>query len=223
MKLLLKSALCIALASTSGCLRPETGTPVQQQCDCSGMRCLNNIIGKLTPSADEEADPCLGCHVAEMGRCAESCGTDDWSIPGCPLAYACQAWKRVAAGSACTTTADCEPGELAGSAPNALVCEASKCVYKGAAKWLPAPQVKECSGSPTFGAHPQCGANACLGEDDFSAVRHCTAARCLTNDDCPSQWHCRCQEEITSGGLKAYRWCVPNQAAPDAGTGDAGI
>jgi hypothetical protein len=213
MKTTLLSASCMLTLAASGCLKPETAPPSMGDCYCSGVRCVQGIVGRLSESADEESDPCRGCHVTELGRCADGCGADEWTVPGCSVGYACKSWDRVAAGADCQSDRDCEPGPVG----NTLGCENLKCVEKGAAKWEPAPAVTVCAGDPWFGPHPSCGQATCLGEDDFSQVRHCSAARCIADADCPTGWHCRCQEQPLTVGVRATRWCVPNPPAADAG------
>ncbi|MBI5543405.1 MAG: hypothetical protein HY901_05920, partial [Deltaproteobacteria bacterium] len=155
-----------------------------------------------------------------IGRCVEGCTTESFDVPGCSVAYACKTWSRIAPGTQCTTTADCEPGQVEGRPSNTLVCESARCVDAASQKWasVPTPLICGDSGRMSFG-HPECNGAPCLGQDDYATTAWCSAARCIVDSDCPFAWHCRCAEESSGSGLRAWRWCVPDEVpAADAGS-----
>lgn len=208
----------LVLAPTLACVRGEQIEVFPSKCDCYGVRCLNGVVGRREFTADyEESDPCLACHIRELGRCADGCGEATFDLPGCPVAYACATWSRVTVGDPCQTDLDCEPGQVGGEVVSTLGCREGRCADLGEAKWATPPTPVPCSGAPAFGVHPQCAGAACLAHDDYAEQRWCAAARCLDDRDCPSGWHCRCREETTPEGLKSWRWCLPDLPAADAG------
>ncbi|MGI5863963.1 MAG: hypothetical protein ACOX6T_18175 [Myxococcales bacterium] len=221
-------ALLVGLAMIATACLETDNTPVVggNDCVCGGIRCVNSVVGRSTYSADEEAAPCSGCHVEELGRCVDGCATTHpvKDVPGCPVAYACKSWDRVKPGAACQTRFDCEPGEVDGSAVNTLDCVEGKCTDVGAAKWNSVElEPRACDGEPLFGPHPQCGQATCLSRDFFENERFCSVARCLAHSDCPEGWSCRCLEQPVGEDLKATRWCVPSTEPEDSGEADAGI
>jgi hypothetical protein len=76
---------------------------------------------------------------------------------------------------------------------------------------------------PWYQPHAECSNRACISRSYLDEERFCSVAKCLDASDCPTGWYCRCDEELKTEGLKAYRWCVPDEA-PDAGApADAGL
>ena len=217
----------LAVAATA-CLEADNTPAVgNKDCVCEGIRCVNSVVGRSTWSADEEAAPCSGCHVEELGRCVDGCATThpENDVPGCPVAYACKSWERVKPGAACQTRLDCEPGEIGGSPANTLDCVDGACADLGTAKWSAvALEPRACGGNPLFGPHPECGQATCLSRDFFETERFCSVARCLAHSDCPEGWSCRCLEEPVGEDLRASRWCVPAAESENpAETADAGV
>lgn len=201
----------IATLLFAACLQGERNTNPVRSCSCWGLRCLDGQVARLRPN---DENPCLGCHIDEVGWCAEGCGQSKAPIEGCTIGALCRTWDRVAEGSACTTDRDCEPGELREGEVLRLVCESGRCQLEPQ-KWAGATvPARQCEGDPEFGPHPACGDTPCQPIDQFHARRVCGLARCIDDRDCPSMWHCRCVEEGTGdGGVKAHRWCVPNVEA----------
>lgn len=216
----LRLVALLALAPTLSCVRGEQVEVVPTRCDCYGVRCLNGAVGRREFSADyEESDPCLACHIRELGRCAEGCGEATYDLPGCAVAYGCKSWSRVTVGDPCATDRDCEPGVLNGEVVKTLGCREGRCTDLGDAKWATPPTPVVCSGAPAFDVHAECGGAACLAHDDYAEKRYCAAAKCLDDRDCPTGWRCHCREETTPERLlKAWRWCLPELPAPDAGS-----
>ncbi|MGC4113440.1 MAG: hypothetical protein QM765_01960 [Myxococcales bacterium] len=214
----------LALALTLGfaaCLKGEKVVTPPDKCSCTGVYCLNGNVNKRSPAPDngEGDDPCLHCQTTTMGVCVDGCGEQsDFDVEGCAVAYACKSWKRVAPGAACAIDRDCEPGKTAeGNPTNNLACRSNVCTDLGADKF------KSVVGTPcttkTFGASAYCDGRACLGQDEYSKTYTCSAARCIDSADCPSGWHCGCAEEYVTGGIKGWRWCLPDVPA----TADAGL
>ncbi len=213
---------CACVVAFGGCLKGETVPIPPDRCNCYGVQCRDNRVVRLQATDDaEEGDPCLRCNDVTIGTCAEGCVTGgDWDVQGCSVAYACKTWTRAKVGAACTTTFDCEPGEVDGKASNTLVCEAGACKDVGAAKFATVPAKRECKDGPyAYGPTTECNGGGCVGESEYSEKQYCSVAKCIVDSDCPSGWMCRCQEQTTTSGLKAWRWCTPHltHMPPDAG------
>jgi len=197
------------------CLEGERVNAPTRNCTCSGMRCKDSVVNRLTNATDEYSDPCLGCHYVYVGRCAEGCSEAE-PVDGCFIAQHCRTWTRVEPGSACQTDRDCEPGLSDGVAANTLVCGQDQRCVASSTKWpAETPKARVCTGDPQFGPHPQCGAAPCLTTEAYGKTRYCSVAKCLDDGDCPTNWRCRCQEETTTTGARAHRWCVPGPDFPE--------
>jgi hypothetical protein len=211
------AGLLLAGGTLFGLACLDTG-PVEtynRDCSCSGIRCVNSVVGRATPSTDEYADPCKSCHITEIARCMDGCGPESQSPrirEECPAGYSCLAWNRVEPGAACQTDRDCEPGLVDGVETNTLACVSGRCTDAGAAKWGDEiPPARVCSGAPEHGAHPACEGAACVSDEPFGKRRFCSVARCVEDADCPPKWRCSCREEFgVEGMLKTHRWCVPD-------------
>ncbi|HEY3449885.1 MAG TPA: hypothetical protein VGK67_26265 [Myxococcales bacterium] len=215
------SALALALGLAS-CLPTGKVTPPPDKCSCTGVYCLNGNVTKRSPAPDngEGDDPCLTCESTTIGVCDQKlCAEEsDFDVQGCPVAYACKSWDRVAAGKApCAIDRDCEPGQGADGKPNnRLACRDNVCTDVGDEKFKEV--VATACATKTFGASAYCDGRACLGQDEYSKTFTCSAARCIDSSDCPTGWHCRCAEEYLPGAIKGWRWCVPDvPAGTDAG------
>ncbi len=212
-------ALALTLSLTT-CLSGEKVVTPPDRCTCTGVYCLDGNVNKRTPAPDtgEGDDPCLGCQTSQIGHCVDGCTESvQFGVEGCPVAYACKTWDRASPGKACAIDRDCEPGKKAdGSPTNALACRDNVCTDVGDEKFKDVA-VTPCQ-DKTFGASAYCDGRACLGQDEYDKSYTCSAARCIDSGDCPAGWHCRCAEEFVTGGLKGWRWCVPDvPPAADAG------